>query len=305
MASNAGNYTAFASESEKERGGFKSTSPLDLLCSKDELLRLLLNLSCDTATGPDGISARILKLSVHSITVPLTLIFNLSISSGIFPSDWKNSYIVPIPKSKSPSSAPFDYRPISLLFIISKVLERHIFNYLHDFCTTNQFLSESQFGFCPGRSTELALLSITHSWLSSLDSHNSICATFFDLRKAFNSVPHQLVMLTLSSIGLPSHLTSGLHSNRSQQVILNGSASSHASSIVPQGSILGPLLFIIYINSLSDISLSPSSKLILYADDILFSHHCNSPSDISLIQSDIDAISSWVSSHHLTVNELF
>ena len=281
--------------------------PLDLLCSEDELLRLLLNLSSDTATGPDGISARMLKLSAHSITAPLTLIFNISISSGIFPSDWKNSYIVPIPKSKSPSSSPSDYRPISLLSIISKVLERHIFNYLHDFCTTNQFLSDSQFGFRPGRSTESALLSITHSWLSSLDSHNSICATFFDLRKAFDSVPHQPLMQTLSSIGLPSHLTSWLHSylcNRFQQVILNGSASpkSHASSGVPQGSILGPLLFIIYINSLSDISLSPSSKLILYADDILFSHHCNSPSDISLIQLDIDAISSWVSSQHLTVN---
>ena len=181
--------------------------------------------------------------------------------------------------------------------------------HIHDFCATNQFLSDSQFGFCPGRSTEPALLSVTHSWLSSLDSHNSICATlkFFDLRKAFDSVPHQPLMLTLSSIGLPSHLTSWLHSylcNRSQQVILNGSASpkSHASSGVPQGSILGPLLFMIYINSLSEISLSPSSKFILYADDILFSHHCNSPSDISLIQSDIDAISSWVSSHHLTVN---
>ena len=92
-----------------------------------------------------------------------------------------------------------------------------------------------------------------------------------------------------------------------QQVILNGSTSpkSHALSGVPQGSIPGPLLFIMYINSLSDIFLSPSSKLILYADDILFSHHCNSPSDIPLIQSEIDAISSWVSSHHLTVNYLF
>ena len=104
-----------------------SSCPLDLLCSEDKLLRLLLNLSCDTATGPDGISARMLKLSAHSITAPLTLIFNISISSSIFPSHWKNSYIVPIPKSKSTSSSPSDYRPISLLSIISKVLERHIF----------------------------------------------------------------------------------------------------------------------------------------------------------------------------------
>ena len=114
-------------------------------------------------------------------------------------------------------------------------------------------------------------------------------------------------MHTLSSIGLSSHVTSWIHSylcHRSQQVVLYGSSShkSHAFSGVPQGSILGPLLFIIYINSLSDIPLSPSSKLILYADDILYSHPCNSPSDISLVQLDINCISSWISSHYLTVN---
>ena len=103
-------------------------------------------------------------------------------------------------------------------------------------------------------------------------------------------------MHTLSSIGLSSHLTSWIHSylcHRSQRVVLNGSSShkTHAFSGVPQGSILGPLLFIIYINSLSDIPLSPSSKLILYADDILYSHPCNSPSDISLVQLDINCIS--------------
>ena len=114
-------------------------------------------------------------------------------------------------------------------------------------------------------------------------------------------------MNTLSSIGLCSHLTSWIQSylcNRCQQVVLNGSSShkSHAFSGVPQGSILGPLLFILYINSLSDIPLSPSSKLILYADDILYSRICNSPSDISLIQSDVNCISTWISSHYLTIN---
>ena len=225
-----------------------SPSPPDFLCTEDEILHLLLNLPSDTATGPDGISARMLKLSASSIAPSLTLIFNLSISSSIFPSDWKNSNIVPIPKSSSPSSSPSDYRPISLLPIISKVLERHIFNYLYHFCTVNQILSDSQFGFRPGRSTESALLSITHSWLSSLDSHNSLCAAFFDLRKAFDSVPHLPLMHTLSSIGLSSHLTSWIHSylcHRSQQVVLNGFSShkTHAFSGVPQGSILGPLLF--------------------------------------------------------------
>ena len=116
-------------------------------------------------------------------------------------------------------------------------------------------------------------------------------------------------MNTLSSIGLCSHLTSWIQSylyNCSQQVVLNGSSlhKSHAISGVPQGSILGSivgsLLFILYIHSLSDILLSPSSKLILYADDIPYSRVCNSPSDISLIQSDVNRISTWISSHYLT-----
>ena len=268
------------------------------MCTEDEILHLLI-LPSNTATGLDDF----FLVCLNFLLLPLLPISNQSISSGILPSDWKNS-IVPIPKSKPPSSSPSDYRPISLLPIISKVLERHVFNYLHNFCTVNQNLSDSQFGFRPGRSTDTALLSATHSWLSFLDSRNSICAVFFDLRKAFDSVP---LMNTLSSISLCSHLTSWIQSylcNRCQQVVLNGSFlhKSHAFSGVPQGSILGPLLFILYINSLSDIPLSPSSKLILYADDILYSRVCNSPSDISLIQSGVNRISTWISSHYLTIN---
>ena len=281
--------------------------PLDLLCSHDEILNLLLHLPSDTATGPDEISSRMLRSTAFSIASPLTHIFNLSLSSGIFPSDWKLSHIVPIPKTKSPSSSPSDYRPISLLPIISKVLERHVFNFLSDFCTQHNLLSDSQYGFRSGFSTISALLSVTNDWFSLLDSHNSVCAVFFDLRKAFDSVPHQLLLDTLSSSGIPPHLFLWLRnylSNRSQKVVVNGSSSctSHVLSGVPQGSILGPLLFIIYINGLCNISLSPSAKLIMYADDILLYQPYNSISDISLIQSNIDSVSSWISSHSLTVN---
>ena len=248
-----------------------------------------------------------LKSTAHSIVTPLLHIFNLSIQSGILPSDWKHSHIVPIPKSKTPSSSPSDYRPISLLPIVSKVLERHIYNFLFDFCTHHHLISNSQFGFRPGFSTLSALLSVTHKWFSLLDSHNSVCAVFFDLRKAFDSVPHQPLLDTLSSTGIPPHLIIWLRNylrNRSQQVVLNGSSShkSHVLSGVPQGSILGPLLFIIFINGLCNVTLSPTARLIMYADDILLFQPYNSISDISLIQSNIDSVSSWISSRSLTVN---
>ena len=146
--------------------------------------------------------------TAHFISLPLSLIFNSSLSSGIFPSDWKNSFVTPIPKYNS--SSPSNFRPISLLPLISKVLERHVINYMYDFCLSHKLLSDSQFGFRPGFSTETALLSLLHFWHTSLDSNNSVCSVIFDLTKAFDSVPHKPLLDCLSAIDLPSPLLVGL-----------------------------------------------------------------------------------------------
>ena len=293
--------------SSTDPGPTPSFCPSNLLCSQEQVLQLLLNLPTDSASGPDAISSRMLKSTASSIAFPLSHIFNLSLKSGTLPSEWKHSHIVPIPKTKSPSSLPSDYRPISLLPIISKVLERHVYNFIFDFCNRHDIISNCQFGFRPGFSTVSALLSFTHHCYSLFDSRKSVCAIFFDLRKAFDSIPHKLLLDTLSSTGLPPLLIHWLRnylSNRLQQVVINGQSSRHSLVLsgVPQGSILGPLLFIIYINGLSNIPLSSTAKLILYADDILLSLPCNSPSDISLIQHNIDLISSWISANYLTIN---
>ena len=274
------------------------------------LLQLLLNLSSDSASGPDVISSRMLKSTASSIAYPLSHIFNLSLQSGILPSDWKHSHIVSIPKTKSPSSSPSDYRPISLLPIISKVLQRQVYNFIFDFCYRHNVISNSQFGFRTGFSTVSALLSFTHHCFSLLDSRNSVCSIFFDLRKAFDSVPHKLLLDTLSSTGLPPLLIYWLRnylSNRLQRVVINGQSSRHSLVLsgVPQGSIFGPLLFILYINGLSNIPLSPTAKLILYADDILLYIPCNSASDISAIQHNIDLISSWFSANSSKTKYMF
>ena len=202
-----------------------SSLPPGLLCSTDDVLHLILNSPLNTASGPDDISAQMLHNTALSIALPLSLIFNSSISSCSFPKDWKNALFVPVPKSTSNPPSPKNFRPISLLPIVSKIFERHVFNFLYDFCLSNNLLSNSQYGFHPGFSTETALISVVNSWFSALDSHKSVCAVFFDLSKAFDSVPHKPLLDTLSSLNIPSHLLLWFNSYlsyRTQQVIVNG-----------------------------------------------------------------------------------
>ena len=162
--------------------------PEDFLCTVEEIEHLLESLDVSKSTGPDGISARMLKAVVHSIAPSVTRLVNQSLESGCFPVLWKMSNIVPIPKAGE-STNPCNYRPISLLSILSKLLEKHVASLLADQIQNNSFISDFQWGFLPGRSTTSALLSVTNDWHKCLDSGYEICSIFLDLRKAFDSVP--------------------------------------------------------------------------------------------------------------------
>ena len=218
--------------------------PEELYGSEQEVYELLTNLDHKKASGPDGISARMLKGTATSIAPVLTMLFNRSIQTGKLPSAWKVSNIVPIPKGSS-SDEPCNYRPISLLSIISKVLERIIYNRVTAHLECIYPPIQNQWGFLPGRSTTSAILSATHDWFTLLEEGKEISAVFFDLTKAFDSVPHRQLIAKLEAIGLNVYIINWIKNyltHRTQTVVLNGASSQPLPvlSRVPQGSVLGP-----------------------------------------------------------------
>ena len=278
----------------------------ELLCTEEEVLELLLSLDTTKANGPDGVSALMLKATAHSIAKSVTTIFNKSTKTGALPSEWKVSSVVPIPKGKD-ANQPSNYRPISLLSILSKLLEKHMYKLILKHIESSTPLALQQWGFRSGRSTVSALLDVTYNWLNTLDSGKEVCAVFFDLRKTFDSVPHRPLLEKLQSSGINSHILKWLYSylhNREQYVVLNGKTSpcNRVISGVPQGSVLGPLLFLIYINDSVREKLNTGSCVTMYADDLLLYRVINSAEDYKLLQDDINTLAKWVDNNHLTLN---
>ena len=282
--------------------------PPDLDITPDEVREHLRRINSHSAPGADLISAWMLSTFAEELVPSITSLFNHSLKLGKIPREWKHSNIVPIPKEANKSEVRY-YRPISLLPIISKILERHIHSLLFNHLSSHNTLSANQFGFRPGRSTITPLLIAVHKWHLALEKRQQIGCVFFDLRKAFDSVPHQALLNRLFSLNLPSHLFRWLShylNSRLQRVVLSGTVSSWlpVKSGVPQGSILGPLLFLVFINDLFSVNLSEGSSILVYADDILLFKPLSSPSDLSALQQDVDLMGTWISANYLSVNEV-
>ena len=216
----------------------------DLLCCNEEVEALILSLDITKSSGPDGISGRMLKPLAHEIAPSITKLLNLSIMCKRPPQVWKHSNVVPIPKKSSASSVR-DYRPISLLSIISKILEKHIHMLITEHISLYSPLSAVQWGFQSGKSTELALLNTINDWLVCMEKRHDVGTVFFDFSKAFDSVPHLALLAKLRHIGLSQDLISWIHnylSGRSQCIVVNGATSERVSVLsgVLQGSVLGP-----------------------------------------------------------------
>ena len=212
-----------------------------------------------------------LKSTAVSIAPSLTELYNMSIYTGVYPSDWKVVRIVPVPKGTDQSLVS-GYRPISILPVVSQLIEQHIKLLIEEHLQNNASISLHQWGFISSRSSVSALIRVTDALLHALDQGYEVCMVFFDVSKAFNTVPHVPLLDTLENLNIDRYLLRWIKSyllNRYQSVAVEGYDSSLLPVVsgVPQGSVLGPLLFITYINNVTSV-VSTEGELNLFAVDI-------------------------------------
>lgn len=276
--------------------------------SPDEVYNLLSNLDVNKAYGVDQISNKLLKQCRYSITYFISCCINESFATGTYPDCLKLAKVSPIYKSGSRDD-PGNYRPISVLPTINKIFEQVISRRLLSFLDRTQFLSKSQFGFRKGSNTEIAAIELMNFIYSEMDkrSVNVVSGVFIDLSKAFDTVNHQLLLEKLERAGIRGNvhqLFSNYLHNRFQAVCIDGTLSSwkQVTTGVPQGSVLGPTLFLIFINDLKYLALK--GQLYLYADDAsLFYSGADDAVNCFHMNSDLALLSSYFCTNLLTLNK--
>ena len=274
------------------------------LLNTDYIVKSLRKLDVRKSTGTDEIGPRLLKMAGPFIADSLTYICNLSIKTGAFPMKWKEAKVKPLHKGGSPKDLN-NFRPISILPVLSKLFEKHAFESLMNYLEKYKLLYNTQSGFRPNHSCETALIHMVEKWLKALDKGELVGVLLVDFRKAFDLVDHSILLSKMELYKLNQNsikFFKSYLSNRQQSVFLNNTQSNHAAVKhgVPQGSILGPLLFLLFIN---DLPLHTHIMTDLYADDATLYEATKSKEQIERkLQSAICDLSVWCKQNGMLIN---
>ena len=268
-------------------------------------IREVINSLNNSSPGHDELPPFVAKTCMEGYIEPITHLANESLKSGIFPSELKLARVMPIFKSGDPSLLT-NYRPISVLSFFSKILEKIVYNIVFDFLCENEILYDYQFGFRSKHSTQQALITLVDNVTKSLDGSNIVISLFIDLKKAFDTVHHRILLRKLYAYGIRGILLKWFESyltDRSQYVIYDGVESEirPVECGVPQGSILGPLLFIISMNDICNVS--DLMFAIMYADDTCFlMNGTDLHKLIKQLNVELDSLCTWFKSNKLSLN---
>jgi hypothetical protein len=273
-----------------------------LVITQQAVEKYLGALDINKGYGPDNIPPLFLRMCHKSLAYPVSVLFNISLISGLMPEIWKRSYVVPVFKSGDKHNI-CNYRPISKLSTIAKLFEKIIYDILYPFIRPT--IINQQHGFVDRRSTETNLCELMHRVTTAMHEGHQVDVIYTDYSKAFDKISHPLLLSRLNEVGIHGDLLRWLQSylrDRSQAVTIKGFCSSFVpvTSGVPQGSHLGPLLFNIFINKI--LMIFQSSEILLYADDMKIFRVIKSSTDCALLQDDLNRLCDYCKNNHLHLN---
>jgi hypothetical protein len=267
------------------------------------VLKLLKSLDVSKSPGPDNVHPRILRELADELAKPLATVFRTSLCEGVLPRQWKDANVTPLFK-KGDKSRPGNYRPVSLTSITCKIMEKVVRDSLFEHLDSNGLLTECQHGFVSKRSCVTNLIGVLDDWTSSLDNGKPVDAIYLDFSKAFDTVCHERLLAKLKSYGVTDKVNDWIGSflkDRRQRVKVNGTLSDwvEVTSGVPQGSVLGPVLFVVFINDLPEVVESICS---MYADDTKIYRSVDTVEDFARLQSDLDNLTTWAEKWQMKFN---
>lgn len=289
---------SFSSESSTSIPFLRRKFPVmpDIKITENGVFKLLSNLKPSKAAGPDGLHPLVLKQLAPVISPTLALIFQKSLDNGSLPNDWRDANICPLFK-KGDRSLAINYRPVSLTSIVCKTLEHIVASNIMAHIENNNILSDRQHAFRKSHSCTTQLCHVINDWAFNIDRGYQTDAFVIDFAKAFDKVPHERLKSKLFSYGISRSTLLWIDAflyHRRQRVVVNGSTSEWANvtSGVPQGTVLGPLLFNLFINDIVEV-VSAGTEIRLFADDCICYRRVSSSEDNSILQHDIDRLSEW------------